>query len=116
MTNTALHWIPQRLLSSYANDSSSSNSEGCREIESLMHSTLLPTEGAARLRSLCAMHAALQPRHRKVLHVVLLRGKRQAQQHTALWLDLHAKLKADPKDKALKAKVAQVLSAMSSTP
>ena len=62
------------------------------------------------------MHAALQPRHRKVLHVVLLRGKRQAQQHTALWLDLHAKLKADPKDKALKAKVAQVVAAMSSTP
>ena len=44
---------------------------------------------------------------------MLLRGKRQAQQHTALWLDLHAKLKADPKDKALKAKVAQVVSAMS---
>jgi len=33
LTNTALHWIPQRLLSSYGNDNSSSNSEGCREIE-----------------------------------------------------------------------------------
>ena len=61
------------------------------------------------------MRPPLQPRHRKVVHVVLLRGKRQAQQHAALWLDLHAKLKADPKDKALKAKVAQVVSAMSST-
>ena len=47
-----------------------------------------------------------------MLHVVLLRGKRQAQQHTALWLDLHTKLKADPKDKALKARVAQVAAAM----
>ena len=33
-----------------------------------MHSTLLPSEAAPRLRALCAMHAALQPRHRKVLH------------------------------------------------
>ena len=43
---------------------------------------------------------------------MLLRGKRQAQQHAALWLDLHTKLKADPKDKALKARVAQVAAAM----
>ena len=27
LTNTALHWIPQRLLSSYGNDNSSSSSE-----------------------------------------------------------------------------------------
>ena len=67
LTNTALHWIPQRLLSSYGNDNSSSSSEGCREIESLLHSTLLPSEAAPRLRAICAMHAALQPRHRKVI-------------------------------------------------
>ena len=66
LTNTALHLIPQRLLASYGNDNSSSSSEGCREIETLIHSTLLPSEAAPRLRALCAMHAALQPRHRKV--------------------------------------------------
>ena len=57
---------PTPLLASYGNDNSSSSSEGCREIESLIHSTLLPSEAAPRLRALCAMHAALQPRHRKV--------------------------------------------------
>ena len=113
LTNAALHWIPQRLLSSYGNDNNTNSTEGCREIEALMHSTLLPQDSEPRLRALCAMHAALQPLHRKVLHVVLLRGKRQAQQHVALWLDLHTKLKADPKDKPLKAKAAQVIAAMS---
>lgn len=113
LSSASLQWVPQKLLQSYGENDGAKNHEGCREIEALVHSTLLPQESEPRLRALCAVHAALLPRHRKVLRLKLLHGKREAQQYVGWWLELQAKLKADPKDKQLKAKTAELVLRMS---
>lgn len=113
LSSASLQWVPQKLLQSYGENDGAKNHEGCREIEALVHSTLLPQESEPRLRALCAVHAALLPRHRKVLRLKLLHGKREAQQYVGWWLELQAKLKADPKNKQLKAKTAELVLRMS---
>ena len=112
-TNEALQWIPQKLMQTYGhNGSGEGHVAELRDIEALLHTTLLPQEAEPRLRALLALHATLLPRQRKALRNVLLRGKKLAQRQVQAWLELLPKVRADPKDKELKQRQACLVDEM----
>ena len=87
-----LHCIPQQLLHCYGVDAGH-DVESKLELEQLLVAKMLPLDEQLRLRSFCALHAALQPYQRRALRA-LLRSKRACQAEMARWLELHEERRA----------------------